>query len=725
MLLGSGSTGTVGFATVGDAPYYSCYDPATGDIYVANSGPGNVTVLHGTRSVANISMPSAWFPAYDPADGYVYVTGFYTNSVTILNGTRVLATLRVGSEPYEALFDPADDYVYVMNSNGTTVTILSGSAVVATVGTGYGPVWAAYDPANSLVYVENQYDVNVTVLDGTSFVANVTVGGGPDAAVYDPADGYVYVEDYDSNNVSVLDGTAVLENVTVGGEPFSATYDPADGYVYDVDYQSNDLSVFNGTSLLATIDLGSSASPTFAVFDPATGYLYVMNSGAENVSVVQGSVLIGNVSLPGLNVQWTGEAFGFSSAPWYATYDPADSDLYVLNSAGWNVTLVGATYPVTFTESGLPSGSNWTVAVDGFNQSGNNSTSVTFYEGNGTHSCFVVGPTDYRAKRCAPTGTLRVAGSPVTIEVPFVVGATYNVTIWEVGLYPGGPWDVGPPWCAELGWVECTQYVGGITFTNLSPGQYRYLVPPITDYRLAFYSYNDPGNLYNVSRSTGTIDVPRSNLSAVVVFREVTYPVRFHERGLPAGKRWGVELDDLSFYLGYYEIGSGVATAPRGSVVFRLPDGAGGSDQDTILYTVTPPSGFFVAVNTTGEVGIYGGGVLVNVTFAPIVYPVSFQESGLASGNWSVRVGGRVGTAPAGSTITIDLPNGTYAGYRVGPEPGYSSKATPRPLDIRGASASVNVTFTPEHRHAVLYVPAPAQALCAISRGRLAGDGDS
>jgi len=85
----------------------------------------------------------------------------------------------------------------------------------------------------------------------------------------------------------------------------------------------------------------------------------------------------------------------------------------------------------------------------------------------------------------------------------------------------------------------------------------------------------------------------------------------------------------------------------------------------------------------------------VSVTFQP-AYGITFYQSGLASGGWSVTLGGLTESAPANGFLVFVKENGSYA-FTVGKEAGYRVHASPpSPLVVSGANFSVTVTFTPK-----------------------------
>jgi hypothetical protein len=92
---------------------------------------------------------------------------------------------------------------------------------------------------------------------------------------------------------------------------------------------------------------------------------------------------------------------------------------------------------VTFTESGLPASTSWTVSSSGQSVT-STTTTVVLYLANGTHSYTVGRVAGYRA---APaSGRISVAGAPVAVSVTFTVHGGLTPT----GL-ADGPALAAPP----------------------------------------------------------------------------------------------------------------------------------------------------------------------------------------------------------------------------------------------------------------------------------------
>jgi hypothetical protein len=103
-----------------------------------------------------------------------------------------------------------------------------------------------------------------------------------------------------------------------------------------------------------------------------------------------------------------------------------------------SITWTGPYYAVIFTESGLPSGTNWSVSLNGtLNRS--TSTTIGFSEPNGSYG-FALGPLGGYISSPS-SGTVVVTGSAVSQSIAFRP-FTYSVTFQESGLSSGTNWSV-------------------------------------------------------------------------------------------------------------------------------------------------------------------------------------------------------------------------------------------------------------------------------------------
>ncbi len=514
---------------VGVSPDEATYDPVNGFVYVANQnestsgtelGPSSISVLNGTSDIATIQLGGIPEPsAVDTQSGVLYVPNYKTGDVTLINGSQVIGSVGVGAtaDPSLAAFDPADGDIYVADSNSSNVSVIRDSALVATIPVGSDPLGLTYDPVDGDVYVSNENSGNVSVLNGTVLVGTVTTGGYPFLSAFDSANGYVYVP-IAYGNVSVISGTTLVTTLVVGApstaDTFAATYDPRNECVYISD-DPGSVTVINGSTLVATIPVHP--APNQPVYDPANGDVFVVSPFPSTVDVINGTQVVETVPV--------------GQAAEAATFDGDDSSLYVVNSWSNSVSVLrlAPAYTVTFEESGLPPGTNWTVDFAG---GGNSSLtdSVGFYAANGTFDFDVSPLLNYTAMPAS--GTVLVNGTALRVSIAWTP-VQYLVTFSEGGLPPGTAWAI------TLNGTLGTSSASYIEFVE-PDGNYTYTVGTVTG--------------YSASPASGTVPVNGQSASATVTFSKVVvkeptpprYNVTFSETGLPQGTTWAVSFNGTS-----------------------------------------------------------------------------------------------------------------------------------------------------------------------------------
>ncbi|MGA8302763.1 MAG: hypothetical protein WB873_03565 [Thermoplasmata archaeon] len=348
---------------------------------------------------------------------------------------------------------------------------------------------------------------------------------------------------------------------------------------------------------------------------------------------------------------------------------PGDDTLFVnasvdgvtRQSAPDPITIVSAppqTYSVTFTESGLPSGTPWSVSLNGTGGSSMVS-SIGFTEPNGTYPYSVTPVPGYSA---APdSGTLTVSGLAATEPIAFtaIPPASYPVTFEETGLALGTPWSV------SLNGSTGSAINSSIAFAEPN-GTYPYSVGPV------------PG--YSAAPSSGTLAVGGMAVTEPIAFTAIppaSYPVTFEETGLTVGTSWSIA------------IGGSVHSSEGSTITLVEPNG-------TFNYSVGNVSGYSAAP-TSASLTVLGAAASANITFTMLPssrFPVTFTESGLLPGtSWSVTVGATIHSSTTGS-LSFSETNGSYS-YSVGYIAGYGSSPDDGSITVNAAAVSVGVAFAP------------------------------
>ena len=581
------------------------------------SGPGNVTwtlcLENGQLLSGNANCPSSnnapEAVVWDSSNGYLYVTDVGSNNVSVINGVT--------------------------------------DAVVATIPVGVNPEGVAYDSGNGYLYVTNYNSDNVSVINGVTdvVVATIPVGVNPEGVAYDSGNGYLYVANLNDANVSVINGVTdtVVGSVTVGGQPWVVAYDSGNGYLYITNTGNGSVSIITNGPALSTYPVTFSESG--------------LPSGTSWSVTLNGSTQLGTGNLIFTEPNGT-HSYTVGSVPGY-TASPSSGTVTVAGVAvTQSITFTPVTYTVTFTESGLPAGTSWSVTLNGSTKS-STTTTITFQESNGTYSFTVGSVPGYTAS--PSSGTVTVAGAAVAQPISFTPGTpvTYSVTFTESGLPSGTSWSVTFNGTPQLSTTT------SIVFSNYLNGTYIFTVGGVAG--------------YSVTPSSGSVMINGANQTQPVFFTPVTqgkYSVTFSETGLPPGTSWTVILGSVTLY----STGSSITfiNEPNGTYTFTVGAVAG--------YTATPAS---------GSVTINGAPKTVSVTFTQstaATYAVTFSESGLPSGtSWSVTLSGS-SKSGTGSLVFTE-PNGSYP-FTVGAIAGYTAAPSSGSIPVNGVAVSKSVTFT-------------------------------
>jgi hypothetical protein len=267
-------------------------------------------------------------------------------------------------------------------------------------------------------------------------------------------------------------------------------------------------------------------------------------------------------------------------------------------------------YAITFHESGLPSGMNWSVRVAGWGgvaiheTVSSNSSNVTFYLPNGTFH-FVVGLVIFFNVPTPGSGTFGVTNVSQTFNVSFTPvspGAFYPVAFTESGLANGSHWWVRIVLTNTFGHSRSTSASsnGTSVFFLLQNGSYRFQVHGPRTYTIA-------------SGGSGTFSILGSSPSAFpVTFRPIpTYSVTFAQSGLPNGTVWSVLVRTGSAGSTPWPIRLTEASNST-SLSFSLPNG-------TYCYRFNAVPGYtFSSGTVTAPFTVAGGGpATITVGFSP------------------------------------------------------------------------------------------------------------
>jgi DNA-binding beta-propeller fold protein YncE len=660
---GAGYSGSTAFSTtsvgVPGNPEYAVYDNADGEVYVGGELTHDISVINGSSVVASIVLDSGLGSlgpsslVYDDATGCVYALNEGSANVTIIRGSAIVGVVSAGPTPGAVVYDSFNHYVYVVNENigpgggNGSVSVFDNTTLLGTVDVGVFPWTATVDTANGYVYVTNPDSKNVSVINGTKLVGTVSVPSGAYGAAFDTGTGNVYVSSVagrNSSQVGVINGTTLIGNITVGPDAGFITYDGRTGLVYVAigdgpSGPTHNVSIIKGTTVLATITAGF--QPESMVYDQENGLIYVSSSayiGNGTVSILNGTAAIANVSV--------------GVEPGYEAVSSGNGQVYVPNKGSGNVSIISEAYPVTFSESGLPPGTEWWVNVSGGASNHSVTNSLSIEEGYGQYDYTTAAANDSYS---GSGGSFSVNDSGISEAVSFIE-VPFAVIFQETGLPSGTNWS-----------VTIGANTGNSTTSSISipvyDGTYTYALGRVDG--------------YSTSNFSGVVTVSGHAIVRSVTWRQLTYPVDFVESGLPTGTSWAVNL-------GLTGEASHAIRSTGTMISTTVPNG-------TYSYSVAVVPGWNTSIYS-GTFVVDGLTVSTTLSWSRVTYTVTFAETGLPSGTtWSVTFNKTVESG-TGDITFADYPNGTYA-FAIPSFPGYQANPGSGTVSVAGFSLTRSVYF--------------------------------
>ncbi len=384
-------------------------------------------------------------------------------------------------------------------------------------------------------------------------------------------------------------------------------------------------------------------------------------------------------------------SFNYSAEvlPGYATTPASGEVLVDGGSVIQLITYLATGYEVTFSETGLPSGTAWWVSLDGGAAVESTSASLMIPAADGNHTYQVYAPEDYpTAVYSAGTtaGSVNVDGAPVAAPSIKFTSLIWSITFTESGLPKGTGWSVN---LSEegTGWNSTESSSGSqISYAGLFNAEYCYVINGVAGYvsspttgclelsgasqkvPVTFQAsggekiVGGPGSAPGVAarEPAGTTGI-RPEMECCGGGGPPDYPVTFEEVGLPNGTTWSVNLSG-------WDIGGNAS-----SLEFFEPNG-------TYNFTVQQLANF-TSQPVAGQLTVDGSSATVGVPYLPALYEVTIPESGLPSGTaWWVEAGTAPWVESTASSLMVPSASGTNVSYHVlGPSEWPSTVYKPGP----------------------------------------------
>ncbi len=668
--IGSGPSSPDGFGV----------DPAQGDVFVANTALGTVSIVNAGSESLRATVRVGFAPTsivYDPANGSMVVADRNSSELTFLNDSSesVVGTVSVGTSPTTVIFDPFDRDLWVTDVGADAVEVVNGTSgrLIQSVPLGWTPGPIALDPVSGDVYVANPVGGNVSILNVTqrAVSATVTVDPDPTSIVYDGADAFFYVASGSTALVDLVSPRthAVTVRVFVPAAILSAVYDGFNGEVYLTEAGSGGLAVLRGIvpSVFATIPTGRGTRGI--VPDLSNGWVFVADVNASAVDVINATTNRFSSILP------------TAAAPDGLVYDPPSDEWFVSDPqaySGYVIVIQGrlhsvvATIPVGLDPTGIADDpANRSVAVA---DAGSNEISFVSIEGIG-----VVGAT------YLPFAPGQIALDPVDQALFVTDPDNSSVTIVN----------------GTNGAVDRTVTVGadpvGLAFDSAADAM--------------VVANRASANLSVLDARSGTVvgTIPVTGSPEAIAYDSADKALFVVVGGGAVG---GANALESYVGPGLSLARSLVPAPPLGALVYDPESG--------LLYVDEPTESRLVAVDgstdavagsfpTVGNPTVLAAGgpepVLAaaeaasgSVAFrVPPVYgryPVQFSESGLPSGAaWSVDLNGQVNRSVS-SNVTFEIANGTDYPFTVGVVLGFRASPPNGTIVVAGSPVLEEIRFT-------------------------------
>lgn len=632
-------TSVVGNVSLGVDPRSVTFDPADGLVYVPDWTTDDLSILNGSRVVATVALGTNPYGAiYDPHDASVIVSNFNSNNLSRLgtpSPSERVTFNETGLPPGTAWSVDwnATDYPTTAATVGfpsgagafnyTLGSIASYSANPAsgrtTVGSSAVTVNVTFQPAYPVSFNETGL-ANGTFWFAT--IGTVTNGSGSTSfQLWEPNGTYSYT-------ITPLPGYSTTWSGTVHVAGAKTTVDVSFGVpTYEVWFNETglaagtlwgaNLSPYQGTSTNASFAIDAVNGSYVYGLDSVPGYLGTPSSGRVSVTGATVNVRISFVAAYGVDFEESGLPAGtnwtvtLGSGPISTTLAnqsvvrPNGSYSYSLSTSdfnyipvdargSFNVTGTATAVPVAFetrrtatssfwinfTETGLPSGTTWSVTL-GTTTNASSSTTLGFLVGNATYAFNTSAP----GFLATPGHGLVVANGPAIGATPIVIAfapaPSLKVETFAIGFSAEGLAS-GESWTVAIGAASASG-AGHPLVLDEPNGTYTYSVLPVGGY---------------VTNGSGTVAVSGAATSVYVLFRPFETFLEFREVGLPSGATWNVTIGS-----------TWRATDVADENVFSEPNGTYDYSFSSVAGYATPPSGT-VVVNGTGP-------TIVEVTYTP------------------------------------------------------------------------------------------------------------
>jgi hypothetical protein len=297
--------------------------------------------------------------------------------------------------------------------------------------------------------------------------------------------------------------TGTTWSVTLGTQTISTTgesitFNEPDGqYSYNIS-TTNPSFIAEPSSGAINYSEPSSIYVTFVEVYNVTFTETGLPSGTAWYVNITGMPSSGPITSSSYSISLMNSSYTFTVSTENKTFSPTYTSSFTVNGAPVSITVTFSKvlYKVTFTETGLPAGSTWSVVLNGATNTTTSST-ISFMEPNGTYS-YSVSTTNPAYGPSVSSSSITVSGSAKTVSLSFVP-LTFTVTFTETGLPTGTTW-----------------------YVNLSNGKSLSSTNSTITVSLTNGTYNYTASSNGYKQKTGSITLNDNSVTVSVVFEKIT-----------------------------------------------------------------------------------------------------------------------------------------------------------------------------------------------------------
>lgn len=622
--------------------------------------------LFTTGYTATATIPSGTGTVYYTADLLASASSVAEIQILSMSG-QVLSTAKgTGysvSDTFDFSFSGNSEYEMLLYFNNAT----SGGSTIATTTNGVLGVSKdgyVYDYSTNTQSAGTVFTLTTNItssnLQATIYVTQKTTTPPPsDATVHFNEDGLASGTSWSVTYHSVLNGYTGANTTSSSTNSYVNITMAVGNTIY---YWVSDAAQLTPSPSEGIISLTGNMTVSISFPTPAPTEYPITFAPVGLPSGVTWGVTLQGVALYATNINGQNPDIIFNEPDGSYSYSIYAPSPYIANPSSGVVTVNGASvtvtvsiaqpktsyYTLSFTESGLPQGTDFTVSIGIAVDSGNPTASFTVP--NGTYSYTIADVGSYIPSPAS--GSVTMKGASKNVNIAFAE-TTYEVTFTESGLPSGTKWYLNITDQSSL------SSTGTSITTSLPAGTYPYTVAT--------------GNkLFSPSPSSSSFTVTDSSVSVSISFLKEVYQVTFTQTGLASGY-WYVNITN--------QLPSGPISFLQSTYSISLSNGS-------YTYAASTDEKSYSA-SYLGSFTVNGAPVTESITFSPVTYTVTFTETGLPSGSlWGVTLNGSAETSTSSSIAFSSITFGSY--YYSATSSGFNTVSG---LIAVTASMSVPVSF--------------------------------